>query len=171
MCFLITGLAPSNFTALSSAIPSLYSLSASGLLVLTTPGVNKKSSTSPSSADWSHHFIKPFSNFTRTYSVAINPDLHSALSNSSLYDSNLAPSTLNIFTEGSKSPDHCANSPYQLIVERRNHPKVCFKKSPEKCSSGEVLLRKAAIHCEVPRKLLKLLAAVKHAHLFLSDER
>ena len=82
----------------------------------------------------------------------------------------ITPSTIRSAIATLTNCSNCiVDSPYQLNVERRNHPEVCFRNSPEKCSSGEVLLRKAAIHCEVPRKLLKLVAAVKHAHLFLSD--
>ena len=107
--YVLTGLAPSNFAALSSAILSLYRLSASGLLVSSpTPSHIQEEMRNlqlplPGQID----LIKPFSNFSRSYSVSVTHDLHSALSISSLYDSNSAPSSLNIFTDGSKSPDHC----------------------------------------------------------------
>ena len=51
--------------------------------------------------------IKPLSNYMRSYSVALLHDYHDALLKSSIFDIGTEPTSLNIFTDGSKSPNHC----------------------------------------------------------------
>ena len=123
--YVLTGIAPSNFAVLSSAILSLYRLTASGLLILSaTPAyiqeeMNKLQLPHPGHID----LIKPLSNYMRSYSVALLHDYHDALLKSSIFDIGTEPTSLNIFTDGSKSPNHCGAG--FIIFRHLNQPIRC----------------------------------------------
>ena len=66
-----------------------------------------------------------------------------------------------------KCPD-VRREPYQLTVEKRNHPRQCYG-SESSCTSGLVLLRKLYPHYNNVRKLYKLLSDLKQMHEMIAD--
>ena len=57
---------------------------------------------------------------------------------------------------------------YQMIVNRRNHPRECLEKGSE-CTSYLLLLRQLAVHYKSCRQVYHLLNSLKVADHFIAD--
>ena len=121
--YVLTGVSPIDFQIFSSAVISLYRLAAAGMLISSSslvPIIQRMGSLqlpSPGSVD----LIRTTSNRLTHFDIHIDHILHDRLLKSADFDQNTHPFTLNVFTDGSKSPEHCGAG---FVIFRANQPPI-----------------------------------------------
>ena len=172
--YVLTGVTPLDFEIFSSAIIALYRLSASNLLSTSRSSlalIDELGSLQLPALN-NIDLIKSSPNLVRQFTVNVDHNLHDPLLKSSLFDTHTEQHTVNVFTDGSKSPEHCgAGFIFYEFQRDPTHCKISLSKHNSVFQSEIVAISKCAelISAHLTRSLLSTVN-IKTVNIFSDSQ-